>query len=94
MYRAGIEGIIGLTREGDTLILDPCLPADWPGVSVSVRLASGLVQIEAANPFATGRGISETWVDGLAARHAGGPFRLDLRAGPRTVRLTLGAEKG
>ncbi len=26
MYRAGIEGILGLTRSGDALLLDPCLP--------------------------------------------------------------------
>ena len=29
MLRAGIEGILGLTRKGDSLRFDPCLPKGW-----------------------------------------------------------------
>ncbi|WP_206604040.1 GH36-type glycosyl hydrolase domain-containing protein [Chimaeribacter californicus] len=38
MYRAGLEGILGLTRAGDTLILNPCLPVAWPGATLTVML--------------------------------------------------------
>ena len=38
MFRAGIEGIIGLTRHGDTMRLKPCLPPDWPTAEVTLRL--------------------------------------------------------
>ena len=31
LYRAGLESILGLTRRGDTLHLDPCIPPRWPG---------------------------------------------------------------
>ena len=39
MYRAGIEGILGLSREGDFLAIEPCLPADWTGFSATVNIA-------------------------------------------------------
>ncbi len=90
MYRAGIEGILGLTREADTLILDPCLPAAWPGVSATVRHGSATVHVEVVNLWSSGRGISAVVIDGIDAAHAGGPFRLPLRAGDIRVRLTLG----
>ncbi len=91
MYRAGIEGIIGLTRQGDTLILDPCFPADWPGVSLTVRHGAAEVQIEVVNLWRAGRGITQTEVDGVVAAHGGGPFRVQLRDGQMKVRLMLGA---
>lgn len=31
MYRLGIEGILGLKREGDSLAVRPRIPADWAG---------------------------------------------------------------
>src|SRR5690606_4900718 len=40
MYRAGIEGLLGIRREGATLVIDPCIPADWPGFEATVRIAS------------------------------------------------------
>ncbi|KPQ28878.1 MAG: cyclic beta-1,2-glucan synthase ChvB [Halomonas sp. HL-93] len=40
MYRAGIEGILGIRREGAWLVIDPCLPNDWPGVSATLTIAA------------------------------------------------------
>lgn len=40
MYRAGIEGILGLSRAGDFLVIQPCLPIDWPGFSATVMMAN------------------------------------------------------
>jgi len=90
MYRAGIEGIIGLTREGDTLILDPCLPTDWPGVSVTVQHGGTTVHIEVVNHESRENGITGAMVDGIAIAHEKGPFRLPLHSGKMQVRLTLG----
>ena len=91
MYRAGVEGIIGLTRQDDTLILDPSFPVDWPGVSVTVLHGAAEVQIEVVNLWRAGRGITQTEVDGVVAAHAGGPFRVTLRDGQMKVRLMLGS---
>src|SRR6185369_11161665 len=31
MVQAGVEGILGIRREGMSLLVDPCVPAHWPG---------------------------------------------------------------
>src|ERR1041385_4914502 len=30
MYRVGLEAILGFTKRGDTLRIEPCVPRDWP----------------------------------------------------------------
>lgn len=37
MYRAGLEAVLGLRREGEELYLSPCLPPEWPRVSLRYR---------------------------------------------------------
>ncbi len=91
MYRAGVEGILGLSREGGTLVLNPCLPADWPEVTVTVQHGDSTVRITIENPEGRGTGVAGVWVDGTALLHSGGPVRLNLRDGPQILRIVLGA---
>ena len=37
MYRLGLEGILGLQRAGAGLIIEPHIPAGWPGYDVTYR---------------------------------------------------------
>jgi cyclic beta-1,2-glucan synthetase len=37
MYRAGLEGILGIVRRGDFFTVTPCLPADWFGFECTLR---------------------------------------------------------
>ena len=37
MYRAGLEAILGITREGGQLRVKPCIPAEWTEFKVTVR---------------------------------------------------------
>jgi len=55
MYRAGIEGLIGITRVGADLRFDPCLPMDWPQIEVTLRLGRGVCTVTVLNPTRTGR---------------------------------------
>jgi len=94
MYRAGIEGILGLTREADRLVFDPCLSAAWPEVSLSIRHGGAEVQVDILNTGGTGRGITAAEVNGTAVLHQGGPFRLALAPGSTMLRLFLGGQAG
>ena len=38
MYQAGVAGIFGVTREGESLVIDPRLPPSWPGCDVTIWL--------------------------------------------------------
>nr|WP_290835506.1 glucoamylase family protein [Halomonas sp.] len=46
MYRAGIEGILGIRREGDWLVITPCLPNKWPSVSVTISISATRYSVE------------------------------------------------
>ncbi len=94
MYRAGIEGILGLSRTGDTLIFDPCLPPDWPGVTLTIRHGQSRVEVEVINPVEGGHGIALAAVNRLPVDHGGGPFHLHLKPGVMHLRLTLGLAAG
>lgn len=90
MYRAGIEGILGLTRHGDALMLEPTLPKAWPQVEMRVLVASTRYKIVVENPSGSGRGIAAVQIDGAAAAHRSGPLRLALDGANHEVRITLG----
>ncbi len=91
MYRAGIEGIMGLTRAGDHLVIDPTIPKAWAGVSVTVRHRGATVEVVVANPEGSGHGIAKVAINGEAAEHAGGAFNMPFADGVTRVHLTLGA---
>jgi len=49
MYRLIVESLLGLQRCGDTLRIEPLLPADWPGVTLHYRFGSTPYRIEVRN---------------------------------------------
>jgi cyclic beta-1,2-glucan synthetase len=87
MYRAGIEGLLGLTRDGPDLILDPCFPRAWPGVRLVVALTGGPLTITIRNPGGTGRVIVAACLDDVALRPQDG--RLVLRPLPQSRELMV-----
>ncbi len=46
MYQLILESFIGLRREGDSIIFNPCLPADWPSVKVKYRYNNQMFDFE------------------------------------------------
>jgi cyclic beta-1,2-glucan synthetase len=63
MQRAGVESILGLVIEGDTLKIDPCIPREWPGFDVTLRHGAYRYDIHVENTGGMGRGISFASVD-------------------------------
>jgi cellobiose phosphorylase len=49
MYRLIVESLLGLQRCGDTLRIQPLLPADWPGYTLHYRFGSTPYRIEVRN---------------------------------------------
>jgi cyclic beta-1,2-glucan synthetase len=50
MYRAAIESVLGLRREGATFSVSPCIPAMWPSFSMDWRVGKTVYRITVANP--------------------------------------------
>ncbi len=49
MYRAGIEGILGIQREGKELIIQPCIPDSWPGYQATIKIENTHYEIQVEN---------------------------------------------
>ena len=50
MYRVGLEGILGFTRRGDSLFIDPCVPDRWPEYGIEYRYGKSVYSITVRNP--------------------------------------------
>ncbi len=64
LYRVALEAILGLRHEGNRLILDPCIPAGWPGFSINYSAGSATYRIRVENPDGIEKGIVSLKIDG------------------------------
>ena len=90
MYRAGVEGILGIRREGAFLVVDPCIPAAWPGFEATVKVGSTRYDIRVETPSHRRRDISHALLDGSRLDCAEGRVRVPLDGGTHT--LLIGVE--
>jgi cyclic beta-1,2-glucan synthetase len=63
LYRAGIESILGLRRRGAFLLIDPCIPQNWPRFEIVYRHATTSYNIVVENPHGVCRGIAVLELD-------------------------------
>ena len=50
MYRVGLEQLLGFTKSGNTLMIHPRVPAEWPGYSLAYRFGSTEYEISVVDP--------------------------------------------
>ncbi len=46
MHRAGLEAILGITREGPKLRVKPCIPAEWTGFEAAIQIGPARYEIK------------------------------------------------
>jgi cyclic beta-1,2-glucan synthetase len=78
MYRAGVEGILGIRREGTSILVDPCIPAAWQGFEATIRLGSTQYDIRVDNPSHRSSGVSRAALDDVPIQHPDGRVRVPL----------------
>jgi cyclic beta-1,2-glucan synthetase len=64
LYRAGLEWMLGFRVRGQMLLVDPCIPKNWPGYSIEFRYHSAIYKIIVENPLSVSCGIASTSLDG------------------------------
>ena len=64
MYRLGLEAILGITRVGNALAINPCIPRAWPGFKVNYHFGAARYKIEIENPVKVNRGVTQIFLDG------------------------------
>ena len=52
-YKTGIENILGLHKQGDTIVLDPRVPTEWPSFSLRYRFGQSTYTIRYTRPNTT-----------------------------------------
>ena len=93
MYRAGIEGLLGMRKHGNELLIDPCVPRAWPAFAAVFRHGAARYDIVVNNPHGAGRGVTGMVVDGReleAGQHA---VQLMDDGARHSVIVTLGQPK-
>ncbi|HSW16788.1 MAG TPA: glycosyl transferase, partial [Ramlibacter sp.] len=88
MYQAGIEGILGIRREGASLVIDPRIPPDWPGYEATLDV-DGTRYAISVTAAQHGTGSGSALLDGTPLTAAAGPLRLPLNGGQHVVQLVL-----
>ena len=93
MYRAGIEGLLGLSRSGATLRLNPCFPKDWPEMSATVTLGQAQFKITVLNPEKSGHGIASGELDGVTLQVDPTGLTVPLTDGVHALTVVLGLSR-
>ena len=63
MYRVALERLLGFRVQGANLLLDPCIPRDWPGFEIAFRYRSTRYEIVVVNPHGVCRGVLSIKLD-------------------------------
>ncbi len=87
MYRLGVEAILGLRREGQSLVIDPSIPAEWPGYDITYREGRSRYHIHVENANGAGRNVREVILDGKPLPDGRIPLTDDGQDHAVTVRL-------
>jgi cyclic beta-1,2-glucan synthetase len=87
MYRAGVEGILGLRREGAAIVISPSIPSSWPDFEATIQVEASRYEIRVVNASSGGREVTQTTLDGTLLDCTGGHVRVPLDA--RTHRLSI-----
>ena len=89
MYRAGIEGILGLRREGDMLIVDPSIPSNWPEFTATLNLAGTLFEITVCNGATGSQTSRRALLNGLVLTLHRGVVRVPIDGGIHTLTIHM-----
>jgi cyclic beta-1,2-glucan synthetase len=84
MYRAGLEAILGVTRENSLLRINPCVPVAWTGFEMSMQFGSTRYEIKLSR--------LENGADDLppdVQRMSTGEFLISLKDGGGVRSITL-----
>jgi cyclic beta-1,2-glucan synthetase len=78
LYRAGIESILGVRLQGESLLIDPCIPRAWPGFAVTLSHRGAIYEVSVRNPRSVSRGVTVAELDGVAQPVAQGKALMRL----------------
>ena len=91
LYRAALENILGFQKHGETLSIEPCIPADWKEFEITYRHKTATYHIRVENPHGVCRGSVKIEVEGKMI--SSNRIKLIDDGREHTVRITIIADK-
>ena len=88
MQSGGLEAVLGLRVRGARLLLNPCIPRDWPGFELALRWRGATYVVRVSNPENVCRGVGRVLLDGRALPAYSAPEMVDDGA-THTIDVTL-----
>jgi len=85
MYRSGVEGLLGIRREGSTLVLEPRLPSAWPRFEASIAYGESRYEVVVRR---SEDGRVEARVDGQAVEWTE-LLRVTMSRGTHTIEVDV-----
>lgn len=64
LHRMATHWILGIRPQEDGLLVDPSIPAGWPGYKVTRRFRNAVYEIQVSNPDRVSTGVKSISVDG------------------------------
>jgi cyclic beta-1,2-glucan synthetase len=65
LYRVGLEAILGFTKRGETLSINPCIPSSWDKFEIEYRHGDSVYAIAVHNPSRVEKGVASVVLDGV-----------------------------
>ncbi len=63
LYRVALEAILGFRRQGEVLLIEPCIPKYWPECELNYRHGSATYRIHVDNKAGVCRGVRSVFLD-------------------------------
>lgn len=88
LHRVATHWILGIRPQRDGLLIDPAIPAQWPGFRVRRAFRGAVYEIEVDNPNRVSSGIRAVTVDG--SQHEGALLPLFADGRTHKVHIVMG----
>ena len=89
LHRVATHWLLGIRPQENDLLVDPCIPAEWPGFTITRHFRDAVYQIEVQNPDGVSSGVRSVTVDGQLFSGALLPVFAD--GNTHTVTVIMGA---
>jgi cellobiose phosphorylase len=88
IYRAVLEYILGFQKNGDTLVMDPCIPKEWKEYTLNYQYLSSSYHLQVINPSNISKGVLSVSIDGII--HEGNRIALKDDGQDHHIVVTMG----
>ncbi|MCB8839655.1 glycosyl hydrolase family 65 protein, partial [Aurantimonas sp. VKM B-3413] len=89
MYRAGVEGILGIRKDGEFLTIAPRIPQAWPGFSATIRIDDTCYRVSVDNRDVSGSTVVRAVLDGVDAPVEDGALRVRIDGAEHALTISL-----